>query len=69
MKKKPDEYLGLEQKVQQIVGFIKKKNMTNTWDLDTKLDVEKKYNKYLKVEPKVGQTRQPSVKCTTYTLK
>ncbi len=36
-KKKNDEYLGLEQKVQQIVGSIKK-YLTNTLDLDKKLD-------------------------------
>ncbi len=36
-KKKHDECLGLEQKVQQLVGC------------------RKKYNKYLKIEQKVGQ--------------
>ncbi len=38
-------------------------------DLHKKMDVEKKYNKYLKVEQKVGQKHQTSVKSITYTLK
>ncbi len=37
-KKKYDEYLGLEQKVQQIAG-LRKKSKTKTWNLN------KKYNK------------------------
>ncbi len=40
-KKKYDEYLGLEQKVKQIFGSIKK-SMMNTWD-KKKLDAGKKY--------------------------
>ncbi len=36
--------------------------MPNNWDLDKKLDVGKKYNKYLKVKQKAGQKFQPSVK-------
>ncbi len=34
MKKKHDEYLGLKQKVQQIVG-LRKISMTNTWNKST----------------------------------
>ncbi len=41
----------------------------STWSLEKKLDVRNKYNKYLEVEQKVVQKRQPSVKSTTYTLK
>ncbi len=71
LSKKQDEYLGLEQKVQQIVGH-RKISMTNTWELNKKynkvLDVGKKYNKYLKVEQKVGQKLQSSVKSITYTF-
>ncbi len=42
--------------------------MTNTCDMDKKVDVGKKYNKYFEVEQKVGHKRQPSVKRRTYTL-
>ncbi len=40
--------------------------MMNTWDLNKKLDVGIKCNKYLKVEHKVGQKLQSLVKSTTY---
>ncbi len=43
--------------------------MTNTWDLDKKLYVGKKFNRDLKVEQKVEEKLQPSVKSITYTLK
>ncbi len=57
MKKKYDEYLELEQNVQQNVRH-RKKGMTNTWDMDKKLDAEKKYKKYVEGVQKVNKNLQ-----------
>ncbi len=38
VKKQYNEYLELEQKVQQIVG-LRKISMTNAWDLDKRFDL------------------------------
>ncbi len=42
--------------------------MTDTWDLNTKLNRGQRYNNYLEVEQTVGPKLQPSVQSTTYTL-